>query len=248
MKWVATERRGPVTVVRIDRPPANALDRELGAELIEVAGRLRESGESVVLCGAGDFFSAGLDLKVVPTLGAAEQREMVMGVNRLVAAWTAIERPVVCAVTGHAIAGGLVLALCADYRVGADQGKLGLTEARAGVPFPAGAMAVVKAELPPPAARLLALGAGLVDPPRALELCVVDEVVPVSAVVERALAVAADLHGLPQEAYATVKAQVRGDLRRELQRIVDDEDDPLLEGWLSADTEAAAAARLRGDG
>ena len=69
---------------------------------------------------------------------------MVMGVNRLVAAWSAIERPLVCAVTGHAIAGGLVLALCGDYRVGATEGKLGLTEVAVGVPFPAGAMAVVR--------------------------------------------------------------------------------------------------------
>ena len=246
MKWVEVERSGSVARVQIDRPPANALDRELGAELIEVAGVLRDAGESVVLGGTGGFFSAGLDLKVVPRLGPAEQREMVMGVNRLVAAWTAIDRPVVCAVTGHAIAGGLVLALCGDHRVGADEGKLGLTEARAGVPFPAGAMAVVRAELSPPAARLLAIGAGLVEPDRALELGIVDELAPADAVVERAIAVAEELDALPPEAFASVKRQVRGDLRSELERIVREEDDPLLDGWLSDDTEDAAAARLRG--
>jgi enoyl-CoA hydratase len=243
---LAIERRDGIAVVRMDRPPANALDRELGAELIEAAEELRGSQPpAVVLCGTGKFFSAGLDLKVVPTLGPSEQREMVMGVSQLASAWCAIPRPVVCAVTGHAIAGGLVLALCGDYRVGASEGKLGLTEARAGVPYPAGAMAVVRSELPPPAARVLVLGAALIDPPRALELGLLDELAPPAEVLPRALAVAGELAALPAETFATVKRQLRGELVAELERIVAEEDDPLLGAWLSPDTEEAAAAQLR---
>ena len=87
---------------------------------------------AVVLTGRPGFFSAGADLKVVPTLDADGQRAMVDGINGLCMAWYGLPRPVVCAVNGHAIAGGLVFALCADYRVAAADGRHGLTELRAG--------------------------------------------------------------------------------------------------------------------
>ena len=246
MPHVTIEEQDGVALVRMDRPPANALDRELGGELIEVGERLRSADQrAVVLAGTERFFSAGLDLKVVPTLSPAEQDEMVMGINRMVAEWCAIPCPVVCAVTGHAIAGGLILALTGDYRVGATEGKLGLTEVRAGVPYPAGAMAMVRWELAPPAARLLTLGADLVDPARALELGLVDELAAPDEVVARSLEVARAMGALPAVTYRVVKHQVRGDLMEELRDIVDERDDPLLGSWLSGETEQAASTRLR---
>jgi enoyl-CoA hydratase len=63
----------------------------------------------------------------------------------------------VLVITGHAIAGGMVLALCADYRVSSDSGRYGLTEVAVGVPYPQAAIGVVRAELSPSAARVLTL-------------------------------------------------------------------------------------------
>ena len=234
MSFVSVEWKDGIALARIDRPPANALDRELGAELIETGERLvAEAPRAAVLTGTGQFFSAGLDLKAVPSSSPDEQREMVLGVSRLVHAWCTLRCPVVCAVNGHAIAGGLVLALAADYRVGCPVGKLGLTEVRVGVPYPAGAIAVVRAELSPQAVRVLALGGGLVEPPEALELGLLDELVGPEEVVERALAVAGEWASSPPDTYASVKQQVRGALIAELERIVREEDDPLLQDWLS---------------
>jgi enoyl-CoA hydratase len=173
---VEVESRGELAVVRIDRPPANALNPELLAELEAVREDLAASPPgAVVITGRERFFSAGVDLKLVPTMGPDEQRAMVSGINRLVLGWYCFARPVVAAVTGHAIAGGMVIALCADYRVGAREGKLGLTELRAGVPYPVAAIALVRAELAAPAARALALRANLVEPDEALRLGLVDE-------------------------------------------------------------------------
>src|SRR3954469_138390 len=170
------ERSGDVAVVRIDRPPANALDLDLLAEGHAVRERLvSEEPGAVVITGRERFFSAGMDLKAVPELSPAEQRQTVDGINRLFSGWYAFPRPVVAAITGHAIAGGLILALCADHRVCASEGKLGLTELRAGIPYPAAAIAVVRAELSASTARRLALGAELFTPEEALELGVVDE-------------------------------------------------------------------------
>ena len=141
---VKIEERGDVALVKIDRPPANAMDLELledGRRALEELAAA-EPG-AVVLTGRDGFFSAGVDLKRAPTLDSQAQRAMVEAINRLFAGWYSFPRPVAAAVNGHAIAGGLILALCADYRVGGGDGKLGLTELRVGIPYPLAAMAVV---------------------------------------------------------------------------------------------------------
>lgn len=247
MGHVSLDRQDGTAVVRIDRPPANALDPGLVEQLVETAQELRElRPDAVVLMGREGFFSAGLDLKVVPSLDAAGRRDMIMGINRMVAAWCGLSQPVVVAVSGHAIAGGIVLALCGDHRIGSTKGKLGLTEVQAGVPYPAGAIALVRAELSPPAARVLVLGGRLYDPPAALELGMLDELVEPEQLLPRALAVAGELAAHPADTFARVKAQLRGELVAELERIVSEEDDPLVESWLSAETAQAASATLRG--
>src|SRR3954453_6258719 len=228
---IHVEERGEVALVRIDRPPANAMDLDL-LRAANVAREELEAGPpgAVVLTGRDGFFSAGVDLKAAPTLGPPDQREMVDGINRLFAGWYSFPRPVVCAVNGHAIAGGLILALCADYRVCSTEGRLGLTELRAGIPYPAAAMVVVRRELTAQAARQLVLGADLIDTHRAHELGVVDELATPDPVVDHALERAGELAALPRDAYERVKAQVRGPAVEEIEAAV--AADPMLEGWI----------------
>lgn len=245
MKHVTIESRGEIALARIDRPPANALDLELLEEGHAVLGELDESEPAaVVLTGRPGFFSAGVDLKAAPELDAEGQRAMVVGINRLFTGWYASPRPVVCAVNGHAIAGGLILALCGDYRVGATEGKLGLTELRAGIPYPAAAMAVVRAELSPATARTLVLGAELVESSAALDLGLVDELTEPDAVVPRALEVAQQLASLPSGGYATIKRQLRGDTVEHLDGVMRGEADPMIDSWLSPETAGAASSLL----
>jgi enoyl-CoA hydratase/carnithine racemase len=248
-RHVTVEAKDSTAVVRIDRPPANAMSPELVEEIIAVTGDLAASEpEAVVIVGRDGFFSAGLDLNLVPTLDAAGQAEMIMGINRMVAAWYGFKRPVVGAINGHAIAGGIVLALCADYRVGSKEGKLGLTEARVGVPYPANAIAVVKAELSPPAARYLVLRAHLVEPPEALELGLVDALADPNDVLDRALEMAAELGDMPSDAYETVKLQMRGPALAAMRQAVESGTDPLAQGWVSTETDSAATAAIRRKG
>jgi enoyl-CoA hydratase len=201
---------------------------------------------AVVITGRDGFFSAGMDLKAAPTLSAGDQRATVQGINRLFAGWYSFPRPVVAAVNGHAIAGGLILALCADHRVCATEGKIGLTELRAGLAYPVAALAVVRAELSPPSARRLALHAELIDPRQALELGVVDELRERAEVVDRAVEVATELAALPRAAYAQVKTQLRAPVTDAVDRaLAGGAGDPLLSGWVGAEAGAAAAALLQ---
>ncbi len=244
------ERDGEVALLRIDRPPVNALELGIATELGRRLAEVEESDAgAIVLTGGGACFSAGLDLKVVPRYGPEEQRAMIAAANRLLSRLYSCPRPVVAAVNGHAIAGGFVVALACDYRVAVAAGaKLGLTEARAGIPFPAAAMTILRAELAPDAARRLTLFARNVDPPTALAYGAVDELVPAARVLERALAVARDMAAVPRETYARIKRQLRADVMARLEEIVGGGGDPLLAAWLGSEAGSAAAAVLRGEG
>jgi enoyl-CoA hydratase len=188
-----------------------------------------------------------MDLKVAPTLGPQGQREAVAGINALFAAWYAFPRPVVAAVNGHAIAGGLILALCADYRVGtAGPGRYGLTELKVGFPYPAVAIAVVRAELSPAAARKLALRAHLVDAAQAVELGLLDELVKGDPV-PRAIALARELAQLPAAAYEQTKRQLRAETITAAAELAGS-GDPLLAGWLGEEAAQAAGDTLRAAG
>ncbi len=142
----------------------------------------------------------------------------------------ALPCPVVAAVTGHAIAGGFVLALCADLRVASSAGRYGLTEVKVGVPYPQAAIGVVQAELAPHAARVLALGNQLVDAQECLRLGAFDEVVEPGDVLPRALELAAGLGAMSPAVYARTKDALRGATIARLRAAA--ETDPLLDGWL----------------
>jgi enoyl-CoA hydratase len=226
-----TTRDDGVVVLAADRPPANAMDVSLLEELVAaVAAVAAEPPAALVLAGREGFFSAGADLKAVPAYGPDEQRAMVEGINAMALGVYGLPCPVEGAITGHAIAGGLVLALCTDIRIVSREGRYGLTEVKVGVPYPQAAIGVVRAELAPHAARALALGNELISADECLRLGVFDEVVAPGAVLDRAIAVAAALAAMPAEVYARTKRDMRADTLERLRAAA--ASDPLLTRWV----------------
>jgi enoyl-CoA hydratase len=249
MSFVTIEPIDEIVVLRLNRPPVNAIDLEL-IHAAEIALRQIEEQSrprAVVMTGHGVSFSAGLDLRKVPLYGPDELREMVCAINGVILQLYEAPMPVVAAINGHAIAGGLCLALACDYRVCvAADCKLGLTETRAGIPYPAGPMTVLRTELSPDVARQLVLLARNIDPQQALQWRVVDELQPAEEVLSRAIEVARDLGSAPADAYARIKSQLRGEAAEGLRRIVHDRSDPLLQHWFGESAQAAAAKVLAG--
>ena len=231
MSHITTSEREGITLITADRPPANAMNVEFLDEVVAALDMIADDPpKAVVLAGRPGFFSAGADLKAVPAYGPDEQRRMVTGINRMTLTTYGLPCPVVAAITGHAIAGGFVLALCADYRVASDQGQYGLTEVKVGVPYPVAAIGVVRAELTPQAARVLALGNRLTDAERCVAIGAFDEAVGPGAVVARALEVARELAALPADVYARTKLDLRAAALATIGATV--ESDPLLDAWV----------------
>ncbi len=221
-----------VVVLSLQRPPANAMDVVLMGEPVATVGQLaNDPPRALVLSGRPGFFSAGADLKLVPGYAPPEQRQMIEDINAMALGVYELPCPVVGAITGHAIAGGLVLALCTDIRVASSAGRYGLTEVKVGVPYPQAALGVVAAELAPHAARMLAFANRLVDAEECLRLGVFDEICDPDDVLPRALERAVELAAFPSEVYARTKRDLRGATTARLRTAA--AQDPLLARWVS---------------
>jgi enoyl-CoA hydratase len=243
---ILLERHGAITVVRLDRPPANAITLELGQEF-EAAfdAAVQEEPSAIVVTGTGRFFSGGLDLTSVPSYSPSQQKAFVRVLNRMIGRLYACPLPVVGAINGHAIAGGMILTLTTDYRIGPTADSLfGLTEGRVGIPFPAATMLVLQAELAPADLRYAILYARIFGPEEARSRGMLDELQPPAAVLERGLAVAAELASRPADGYRRLKHQVRGAAISRIEQLIATDADPMLEDWLAPEAREAAAAIL----
>jgi len=135
-----------IATVTMRHGKANALDITLCGGLADCFDKLCASdARAVVLTGQGQIFSAGVDLLQVNAGGADYIRRFLPMLHRMYQAVFFHPKPLVAAVNGHAIAGGCVLACCADRRIMArGGGRMGITELLVGVPFPALAFEIVR--------------------------------------------------------------------------------------------------------
>ena len=197
---VRTERSGPVTTVILDRPHArNAVDGPTARALAD-AFRAFDADDSqavAVLYGAGGTFCAGADLKAVGTGDGNEVTESgdgPMGPTRM-----RLSKPVIAAIEGHAVAGGLELAAWCDLRVAATDAVLGVFCRRWGVPLIDGGTVRLPRLIGTSRALDLILTGRPVDAAEAERMGLVNRVVPTGTAREVAEELARVLAGFPQE-------------------------------------------------
>ncbi len=196
------ETDGPVAVVTIDRPETrNAVDGPTAEALIEVFERFEADGDLsvAVLTGAGGTFCAGADLKAMTERGGARANRVAldgdgpMGPTRRVLA-----KPVVAAVEGHAVAGGLELAVWCDLRVIADDAVFGVFCRRWGVPLVDGGTVRLPRLIGQGQALDLVLTGRPVGAEEALRMGLATRVVPAGSARDAAVTLAHQLAALPQ--------------------------------------------------
>lgn len=181
-----------VGTIRLDRPPMNAIDRNC-AELLRGAAEAcatRRDVRSVVLYGGERAFAAGADVKAMATLGYAGIVEWIETLTTAFEAVARIPKPVVAAVTGYALGGGLELALCADFRVFAEDAKVGVPEILLGVVPGAGGTQRLPRLVGPSKAKDMIFTGRQVRSPEALRIGLADRVVPAETVYAEASALA----------------------------------------------------------
>jgi enoyl-CoA hydratase len=168
----------------------------------------------------------------VRALGREEMGRFLSDFCALVRAIFSFDGPILAALPGHAIAGGLIVAAAADERIAAEgKGELGLSEVALGVPIPCSCYEVFRHVLGVRGAERLAAAGDNVPVERALKIGLVDRVVPAGDLLEAALDRARQLAGRSRAAYAEIKRRARARALRRFDRAA--QSDPFLEFWFS---------------
>ncbi len=203
--------RGRVAVLRMTHGKANAIDFEftvgLRAQLDAI--RLSPAG-ALVITGRGKMFSAGVDLPRLVAGGAAYVREFLPAMNQAFHALFSFPKPLIAAINGHAIAGGCVIAGCADYKIMASEpGRIGIPELLVGVPFPVVPLEIMRFAAPPQHLQTMIYRGLTFTAAEALQRGIVDAVIEPDRVLDEAVAVAESLAAVPFDAFELTKRLLR---------------------------------------
>ena len=246
---VVVTHRGPVTVVTIDRPDhRNAVDPPTAAALLEAFTDFdHDPGASVaVLTGAGGTFCAGADLQAAARgdlLSLSPDGPGPMGPTRLT-----LSKPVIAAVEGYAVAGGLELALWCDLRVAADDAVFGVFCRRFGVPLVDGGTVRLPRLIGQSRALDLVLTGRAVPAEEALRIGLANRVVPPGTALTAAVELADDLAALPQRCLRNDRASLVGQWGLTGDQAIRAEFDLGMSTIASGETLAGAARFAAGEG
>lgn len=205
---IELENAGPgVVVLRFAHGPVSALSTDFLVAIRETVAKTATAGDALVLTGTGKAFSAGVDLRAYLDGHPVYVDTFWPALSGVFDDLLRYPRPVIAAVNGHAIAGGCVIALCADYRL-MSGGTIGVPELLVGIPFPSSAHAAVGLAVGPRAAALINTGECL-GPEAALARGLVDEVTAPDDLLDRAIARARRMAAIPAASFLHTKRVLR---------------------------------------
>ncbi len=247
------DRDGGVRLLTLDRPPANAITPELLNDLTAAldAAQADDGIRAVVLTGAGRFFSGGLDIRggidfQTAVTSGGSPADPFAALRTCMLSFLRFPKPTVGMLSGHAIAGGIVLLLACDYRLGLDaEYRIGLNEVEIGASFPKSAFEVVRSRLTHQQASEMLLGAATYPAGQAVRLGVVEELLATGKFEETVFRRAAGLGSFPREAYAHTKAALVAEAIARIEGETPEEAQRTALVWLSGESAAARAAQAQ---
>jgi enoyl-CoA hydratase len=187
-EFVRLEIAEGIGTIRLDRPPLNALNDQVRDELAAAASSAAADDEirAVILYGGEKVFAAGADIKEMAGAGYAAMADRSGRLQAALSLVAAIPKPVVAAVTGYALGGGLELALAADFRVAGENARLGQPEILLGIIPGAGGTQRLARLVGPAKAKDIVFTGRMVQAAEALALGLVDLVAPDTSVYQAA--------------------------------------------------------------
>ena len=191
-EFVRLEVDGAVGTIRLDRPKMNALNAQVQEEIraLAVEAADRDDIRAVVLYGGERVFAAGADIKEMKDMSYVDMLARADRLQQCFAAVARIPKPVIAAINGYALGGGCELSMCADFRVVADNAKMGQPEILLGIIPGAGGTQRLTRLVGPAKAKDICFTGRFVDAAEALSIGLADAVVPADQVYAKALEMA----------------------------------------------------------
>jgi enoyl-CoA hydratase len=187
-EFVNLEVTDNIGTIRLSRPPVNALNDQVTEELAEAArAAAADEVRAVIIYGGEKVFAGGADITVMAEAGYAEMAARGTRLQASVNLLAALGKPVVAAITGYALGGGMEVALAADFRIAGERARLGQPEILLGIIPGAGGTQRLPRLIGPAKAKDLVFSGRMVNADEALRIGLVDQVVPDDSVYQAAV-------------------------------------------------------------
>ena len=217
-EFVRVESGDGIGTIRLDRPPMNALNAVVQEEIRAAATAVAADPEvrAVIVYGGEKVFAAGADIKEMADMSYVAMSERAADLSSALGAVARIPKPVVAAINGYALGGGCELALACDWRIVAEDAKLGQPEIKLGIIPGAGGTQRLARLVGPARAKDLVMSGRMVDAQEALRIGLADRVVPAERVYEAAVELVRPYVSGPAQALRAAKLAVDGGLEMDL--------------------------------
>lgn len=217
-EFVNVEVDAGIGTIRLERPPMNALNVQVQEELRAAAQAVTADSRiaAVVVYGGPKVFAAGADIKEMADMSYVDMSARAGALSSAFDAVARIPKPVVAAITGYALGGGCELALACDWRVVAEDAKLGQPEIKLGIIPGAGGTQRLARLIGPAKAKDIIFSGRMVDAEEALEIGLADRVCAADMVYDQAKALVAGYVNGPAQALKAAKLAIDGGLDRDL--------------------------------
>jgi enoyl-CoA hydratase/carnithine racemase len=209
-EFVRLETEGGVGVIRLDRPPVNAINSQIHRELLAVGREVARSltVRAVVLYGGQRAFAAGADIREMAEFGPGETAVLGRIMTDAIGTVARLPQPVIAAITGYAFGAGCELALAADFRIIAQDARIGLPEITLGVIPGAGGTQRLPRLVGVAKAKELIFTGRPVDGTEAARIGLATRAVPADRVLPESMELAQHLAAGPTAALAAAKRAI----------------------------------------
>lgn len=234
-----------VAVITLNRPPVNALNSQLIADIDEAVGFAEDSEVRAVVITGAPHFAAGADITgFQKTFDAGGTERQASGLGDAIARLANLEKPVIAAINGFALGGGLEIAMGADFRYLAESAKVGQPEILLGIIPGAGGTQRLSRIVGPQRCKELCFTGRHVKADEALAIGIADKVVKDEELLELAMKDAAAFAAGPTQAYAAVKRAVSRGFDRPVEEGLAIEAEQFARAFASQDARIGVAAFL----
>ena len=236
---ISIEVSETVGVLKLTRGITNAINLELVDELTTNLQKIKQDPgiHSIVFSSSNEkFFAIGFDIPELFKLSQEDFKVFYQSYNRLCLDLYSFPKPTIAALTGHAIAGGCILALCCDYRIISEGRKLmGLNEIKLGVPVPYPGDCILRQIVGSRNAQEITYTGDFFPSEELLQMGLVDKVVPLKQVISEAIGKAKILGSLPQEAFSMIKHNRIEIVEAQILKNLTEKENSFLKHWFSTE-------------